>query len=87
VNGPGGRKAAMDGVSVEKMLKVPKDAGAVDVVDAAIAKFLQRPLQAEKKKALVEAIGEGPVRLGSRDDRRVLQMIGLLMSTPEYQMQ
>ena len=65
-----------------------KDAAAMDVVDAAIAKFLQRPLPQEKKAVLVGAIGDRPFRVGTnQSDRRVAQMIGLLMSTPEYQMQ
>jgi len=89
-NGPPGRRAEFNGASVEKLFgnKLPKDAAAVDVVDAAIAKFLQRPLPQEKKAALVEAIGVRPIRIGvNESDRRVAQMIGLLMSTPEYQMQ
>ncbi|HEV8606065.1 MAG TPA: DUF1800 domain-containing protein, partial [Tepidisphaeraceae bacterium] len=87
--GGGGRKGGMNAVAVEKMFnKLPREAGAIDVVDAAVAKFLQRPLPEAKKAALVEAMGNGPIRVGSRDgDRRVLQMVGLLMSTPEYQMQ
>jgi hypothetical protein len=86
--GGGGRKAGANGVSVEKLLKLPREAGAIDVVDAAVAKFLQRPLPEAKKAALVEAMGNGPIRVGTREsDRRVLQMVGLLMSTPEYQME
>jgi hypothetical protein len=58
------------------------------VVDAAVNRFLQRPLPEAKKAALLEAMGTGPIRIGSREgDRRVMQMVGLLMSTPEYQMQ
>jgi hypothetical protein len=73
--------------SLEK-LKLPDPAKPPEVVDAAIARFLQRPLPDAKKTALVEALGSEPIRVGSRDtDRRVQQMLGLLMSTPEYQMQ
>ena len=87
-NGPAGRQA-LKGASTEKLFnKLPREASAIDVVDAAVARFLQRPLPEAKKAALLEALGNGPVRLGSRDcDRRVMQMVGLLMSTPEYQMQ
>jgi uncharacterized protein (DUF1800 family) len=86
-NGPPGRRAEFNGAAAEKLFKLPKEATPNDVVDAAIARFLQRPLPQEKKAALLDALGSGPVRVGSRDDRRVQQMIGLLMSTPEYQMQ
>jgi hypothetical protein len=63
-----------------------KDATADQVVDAAVARFLQQPLSADKKKVLSDALGEDAIRLGQpASDRRVRQMIGLLMSTPEYQ--
>jgi uncharacterized protein (DUF1800 family) len=88
VNGVGGKREAMNLTSVEKLFsKLPREAAPLDVVDSAIARFLQRPLPEAKKTALIEAVGTGPIRLGSRDDKRVMQMIGLLMSTPEYQMQ
>jgi uncharacterized protein (DUF1800 family) len=65
---------------------VGKDATADQVVDAAVARFLQQPLPADKKKVLAEALGDDSIRLGQpTSDRRVRQMIGLLMSTPEYQ--
>jgi len=85
---PGGRREALNGASPEKLFsKLPNNPSALDIVDAAVARFLQRPLPEAKKAALLEALGNGPIRLGSRDDRRVMQMIALLMSTPEYQMQ
>ncbi|HEV8292486.1 MAG TPA: DUF1800 domain-containing protein [Tepidisphaeraceae bacterium] len=88
VNGPGGKREALNGTSTEKLFaKLPREAAPLDVVDSAVARFLQRPLPEAKKAALVEALGTGPVRFGTRDDRRVLQMVSLLMSTPEYQMQ
>jgi uncharacterized protein (DUF1800 family) len=87
-SGPANRRREAMGVSMEKLFKLPQAAAPLDVVDAAIARFLQRPLPEAKKTALVEALGTEPIRLGSRDaDRRVQQMLGLLMSTPEYQMQ
>jgi hypothetical protein len=91
VSGQGNRRREANGnmqVSVERLFKLPDAATPPDVVDAAIARFLQRPLPDAKKTALVEALGSEPIRVGSRDaDRRVQQMLGLLMSTPEYQMQ
>lgn len=58
------------------------------VVDAAISRFLQQPLAADKRQVLVDAIGNEPLTLGQpASDRRVRQMLGLLMSTPEYQME
>src|SRR2546421_716442 len=86
---PGGRREALNGASVEKLFsKLPQSASANDVVDAAVNRFLQRPLPEAKKAALLEELGNAPIRIGSRDgDRRVMQMGGLLISTPEYQMQ
>jgi uncharacterized protein (DUF1800 family) len=56
------------------------------VVDAAVARFLQRPLNAEKRKTLVESLGAEPIKVGQADsDRRVREMLSLLLSTPEYQ--
>jgi uncharacterized protein (DUF1800 family) len=56
------------------------------VVDAAIDRFLQRPLQPDKREALLDVIGVEPVKLGEpQSDERVREMICLLMSTPEYQ--
>jgi uncharacterized protein (DUF1800 family) len=61
---------------------------AAQVVDAAIARFLQRPLPADKRQALIEAVGEEPLKLGNRDsDDRIRQVLSLVLSTPEYQLQ
>ena len=65
-----------------------KEATPEQVVEAAAARFLQQPLAPAKKAALVEAMGTQPVMLGeSASDNRVRQMIGLLMSTSEYQVE
>jgi hypothetical protein len=59
---------------------------ATQVVDAAIAHFLQRPLHPEKRAALVEALGDGPINIGTPEsDSRIRQVLSLVMSTPEYQ--
>jgi len=64
------------------------NATAEQLVDAAAARFLQQPLSADKKSVLTESLGTAPIRLGQFDsDRRVRQMIGLMMSTPEYQVE
>ncbi len=56
------------------------------VVDAAIDRFLQRPLAADKRDALLDVIGREPLHMGdAASDTRVRQMICLLLSTPEYQ--
>ncbi|HZL34589.1 MAG TPA: DUF1800 domain-containing protein [Tepidisphaeraceae bacterium] len=61
---------------------------AVQLVDAAVTRFIQQPLPTEKKTALVNALGNKPLVLGELPtDQRVRQMIGLLLSTPEYQME
>lgn len=58
------------------------------VVDSAVQRLLQRPLPADKRQALLGALGDGPVRIGTPDaDRRLRQLVSLLVSTPEYQMQ
>jgi hypothetical protein len=59
---------------------------AEQVVDAATARFIQRPLHPDKRKTLVESLGKGPIKVGQADsDRRVREMLSLLLSTPEYQ--
>ncbi|HWE02511.1 MAG TPA: DUF1800 domain-containing protein [Tepidisphaeraceae bacterium] len=58
------------------------------IVDAAIARFVQQPMPADKKATLAEALGAGPLKLGEPEsDGRVRKMIGLLLSTPEYQVE
>lgn len=57
-----------------------------ELVDAAIATIMQRPLHEKKRAALIEAAG--PQMLVSSDrntETRVRQVIALIMSTPEYQ--
>jgi hypothetical protein len=56
------------------------------MADAAIDRFLQRPLHPDKRKALVESLGGSPLKLGTREtDQRVRDMLSLILSTPEYQ--
>ena len=56
------------------------------MVDAAVERFLQRPLHPEKRAALVDALGEGMIKIGTREgDQRVRDVLSLLLSTPEYQ--
>jgi len=58
------------------------------LVDAAIARYLQRPLHPDKRKALIETLGTNPLTLGKEEsDRRARQMLALLLSTPEYQVE
>jgi uncharacterized protein (DUF1800 family) len=65
-----------------------KDVTPEQVVDAAVARFLQQPLPAAKKAALVQSLGAEPVNLGQADsDDRVRQMIAALMSSSEYQLE
>lgn len=65
---------------------LPGRPSAAQVVDAAIARFHQRPLEEKKRAALIEALGDEPLTLGERQsDQRVRAVIGLLLSTPEYQ--
>ena len=66
--------------------KLAANPTAEQVVDAAIERFLQRPLHPEKRKALVESLGGSPLKVGTREaDQRIRDMISLVLSTPEYQ--
>lgn len=66
--------------------KLAADAKAVEVVDAAVDRFLQRPLHPEKKQALLQTLGDAPIRFGDLEsDSRVRQVLDLIVSTPEYQ--
>ena len=59
---------------------------AAEVVDAAIARFLQRPLNPEKRAALIEVFGDEKVQIGKpNSDVKIREMVSLLLSTPEYQ--
>jgi hypothetical protein len=65
-----------------------RETTASQVVDAAAARFLQRPLSAEQKGMLVQSLGSEPLKLGrAESDDRVRQMIGLMLSTPDYQVE
>ncbi len=65
-----------------------KESTPEQVVDAAAARFLQQSLAPAKKAALVESMGSQPVTLGqAASDDRVRRMIGLMMSTSEYQVE
>lgn len=58
------------------------------IVDAAVDRFLQQPLAADKKAALVQSLGSEPLKLGEPEvDRRVRRMIGSLLSAPEFQVE
>src|SRR4051812_21208865 len=47
---PGGRREVLNGASPQKLFsKLPNDPSPLDIVDAAIARFLQRPLPEAKK--------------------------------------
>jgi len=75
-------------VPAKLFAELGKEVTPEQVVDAAAARFLQQPLAAGKKDALVEALGTQPLTLGQAEsDNRVRQMIGLMMSTSEYQVE
>jgi len=65
---------------------LPHELKADQVVDAAVARFLQRPLHPDKRATLVAELGDAPLKIGQGDsDQRIADMICLLLSTPEYQ--
>jgi uncharacterized protein (DUF1800 family) len=51
------------------------------IVDAWLDRLIQRPVEADKKKVLLDALGDRP-----HDERNVKQMVQLIVSMPEYQL-
>jgi uncharacterized protein (DUF1800 family) len=65
---------------------LPREPKADQVVDAAVARFLGRPLHPDKRATLVTELGDAPIKIGEgNSDQRIADMIGLLLSTPEHQ--
>lgn len=81
-------QARVQPTSVAKLFPaIGNEAGVGQMVDAAAARLLQRPIVAEKREAVLSAVGDKPVRLGDKDsDQRVRTILTLLLSTPEYQL-
>jgi uncharacterized protein (DUF1800 family) len=77
----------MSPVSPAKLFpSLPSQPTAAQVVDAAIERFLQRPLNPEKRAALIGEMGDAPIKIGdSASDQHIREMLALLLSTPEYQ--
>jgi hypothetical protein len=83
-----GGGSPMQPVEPAKLIKIDAGATNAQIVDATISRFIQRPLHPDKRQALLDAIGEEPVKIGTKDgDDRVRQIIVLVLSTPEYQVQ
>ena len=51
-----------------------------EIVDAWVARLIQRPIDSEKRRVLVESLGEKPT------DESVKKMVQLIVSTPDYQL-
>jgi uncharacterized protein (DUF1800 family) len=51
-----------------------------EIVDAWVARLIQRPIESEKRRVLLEAVGEKP------SDESVKKMVQLIVSTPDYQL-
>jgi len=61
---------------------------AAQLVDAAAARFLQQPLSAKDKEALIKSLGSEPLSIGKPEtDDRLRMMIGAMLATPQYQME
>jgi uncharacterized protein (DUF1800 family) len=86
--GPGGA-SPMAPIDPTKLLpNLGASPTSIQVVDAAISRFIQRPLHPEKRDALIAAIGDEPIKIGTPEsDNRIRQIITLVLSTPEYQVQ
>ncbi len=76
-------------VSVAKLFPaLPATPTAPPTVDAAVSRFLQRPFPEKKRQVLIDALGNDPIKIGQEtSDGHIRQMIELLMSTPEYQLE
>jgi hypothetical protein len=79
--------ALVNAVSPVKLFAgLPAEPTAAQVVDAAIGRFVQRPLHPDKRATLIGTLGDQPIKFGQvESDRRVREMVSLLLSTPEYQ--
>jgi len=45
-------------------------------------------LHPDKRQALLDELGNDPIKIGTPEsDTRIRQVIGLVMSTPEYQVE
>ncbi len=51
-----------------------------EIVDAWVARLIQRPIDSEKRRVLTESLGDKPT------DESVKKMVQLLVSTPDYQL-
>jgi hypothetical protein len=51
-----------------------------EIVDAWVAKLIQRPIESQKRDVLIQAIGEKPT------DESVKKMVQLIVSMPDYQL-
>ncbi len=72
--GRGARGGA--GISLDGMSGKP----AYEIADAWIARLIQRPIESEKRRVLIESLGEKP------SDESVKKMVQLIVSTPDYQL-
>jgi uncharacterized protein (DUF1800 family) len=61
--------------------KLESEGSPEQTVDHWVAKLIQRPIDGEKKKVLIEALGERP-----DDEEAVRRMVQLVVSMPEYQL-
>ncbi|HEV2292407.1 MAG TPA: DUF1800 domain-containing protein [Tepidisphaeraceae bacterium] len=73
-----GRRTARSGVEIS--LNGMSGKPAYEIVDAWVARLVQRPIESEKRRILVEAVGEKPT------DESVKKMVQLIVSTPDYQL-
>ena len=60
----------------------PDGADSADgVVDHWVTRLVQRPIAAEKRRVLIDALGEHPT-----NEEAVRRMVQLIVSMPEYQL-
>ncbi len=85
----GGAGQQLAPVDADKLFtKLAASPSREQIVDAALGRFLQRPLHPDKRQALIDVLGDEPIKIGTPDsDNRIRQMISLVFSTPEYQVE
>ncbi|HTL30056.1 MAG TPA: DUF1800 domain-containing protein [Tepidisphaeraceae bacterium] len=75
----GGQRPQQNNLSDPK-LAITESGSSEKIVEAWLSRLIQRPVEDEKKKVLIEALGENP-----REDS-VKKMLQLIVSMPEYQL-
>jgi uncharacterized protein (DUF1800 family) len=80
-NGKPGKMKMKVGTAESNFAPGAEKGGAEQVVDEWLTRLIQRPVADEKKKVLIEALGDRP-----ESESNVKKMVQLIVSMPEYQL-